>query len=102
MKSKLQNEIKNGPLNEMAELLMVKDYEKLKANRGRANKNWVKSLLVMRGIRQKDIALKYGIAPSDLNRVIHGFAKTLHIRQKIATELGMTFGEVWGEKGQMG
>ena len=57
----------------------------------------VHALLVAKGIKQKDIALKYGIAASDLNRVVHRLTRTLHIRQKIASELGMNFVEVWGE-----
>jgi hypothetical protein len=57
----------------------------------------VQALLILKNIRQKDLAKKYFIHPSVLNRVIKGRRKTHHVRQAIANELNMGFQEVWGE-----
>jgi len=55
----------------------------------------VHALLILRGIKQVDIARKHFLNSADINRVIHGRRKTAHIRKIIATELGMLVDEIW-------
>ena len=55
----------------------------------------IKALLLARGIRQKDIALRHGIPASDLNRVIMGIRRTQKIREIIAAELKVDVKALW-------
>ena len=51
--------------------------------------NTIKALLALRNLSQTDIAKKYSISPSDLNKVISGKRKTSRIRFILANELGV-------------
>ena len=62
--------------------------------------NLIKALLLARGLRQKDIALKHEIPASDLNRVIMGIRRTRHIRLVIAAELNVDVRTLWPEEGE--
>lgn len=57
--------------------------------------NLIKALMLARGLRQKDIALKYEIPASDLNRVIMGIRRTRRIREVIAKELQVSITTLW-------
>ena len=62
--------------------------------------NLIKALMLARGLRQKDIAMKYEIPASDLNRVIMGTRHTRHIREVIALELKVDIKVLWPEEGE--
>jgi lambda repressor-like predicted transcriptional regulator len=55
----------------------------------------VRALLVMRGIKQTELAIRCGVGRAELNKVVNGVRKTTHIRQAIAKELGLTIEELW-------
>ncbi len=58
----------------------------------------VYTLLAARRIRQTDLARKIHVAKADLNKVIHRKRQTLHIRKKVADELGFSYAHLWGRK----
>ena len=49
----------------------------------------IKALLALKNVSQQDIAKKYGISASDLNKVIQFKRRTNKIRKVIAFELGV-------------
>jgi hypothetical protein len=58
----------------------------------------VRALLVARNIKQVDIAERYNFGRAEVNKVINGKRKTLRIREAIASELGMSVDELWGQR----
>jgi lambda repressor-like predicted transcriptional regulator len=57
----------------------------------------VRALLVAHNIKQSDIAKKYFLHPSSVNRVIQGRIKTPYIRKIIAQVLGKEPQELWND-----
>jgi len=57
--------------------------------------SFVKSLLIARDVKGKDIARKYGFHVSEVSKVIRGERKTYTIRKAIANELGITPDVLW-------
>lgn len=51
--------------------------------------NTIKAMLVLKNISQKEIAVKNGIWPTDLCKVIQGKRNTPKIREVLAKELGI-------------
>ena len=49
----------------------------------------IKALMTIRGISQVALARKHGLQRSEVSRVISGDRRTKHIRNTIATELGV-------------
>lgn len=52
-------------------------------------------LLVVRRIKQINIAKKYNFGVAEVNKVVHGRRRTRRIREAIAQELGFAVEELW-------
>jgi transcriptional regulator with XRE-family HTH domain len=78
--------------------MKIMDQEKISAPNLMGNMELsVRALLVAHNIKQLDLAKKYFVHPSTINRVIQGKRKTHYIRQIIAQELGKKVEDLWGK-----
>jgi len=55
----------------------------------------IHALLVVRRIKQINIAKKYNFGVAEVNKVIHGQRRTRRIREAIARELGLSVEQLW-------
>jgi DNA-binding Xre family transcriptional regulator len=55
----------------------------------------LRALLIERNIKQIDIARKYFIDPSEVNKVVLGKRSTPRIREAIAKELHLNPQDIW-------
>jgi lambda repressor-like predicted transcriptional regulator len=55
----------------------------------------LKSLLILCGVNQRELALRAGCQQSDISKVVKGVRKTRRIREAIAEQLGLTPEELW-------
>lgn len=60
--------------------------------------NYVKSLLVLHGIKQKDIAEELGFkSPRAVSLTLNGSKTSMRVKTAIARKLNMPFEKLWGE-----
>jgi lambda repressor-like predicted transcriptional regulator len=57
---------------------------------------FVKGLLVMHGIKRRDLAKEMGIHESVVCHVLAGRKESLRVEKNIARALNMSFEKVWG------
>ncbi|MGE5606276.1 MAG: helix-turn-helix domain-containing protein [Bacteroidota bacterium] len=55
----------------------------------------IKALLMLKNIKQKDIALELDVTEGAVSQVIYGSATARRIRQAIAEKLGKSESELW-------
>lgn len=61
------------------------------------NRNYVKALLVLKGISIKEIAKELGVSHAAVSRVVYGHTISRKIRQAIADKLRMPYDKLWGK-----
>jgi lambda repressor-like predicted transcriptional regulator len=55
----------------------------------------VKSLLILKGIKIKDIAEMAGVKPDTVSVVLGGYGTSQNVKETIAKALKMPFNELW-------
>jgi transcriptional regulator with XRE-family HTH domain len=58
--------------------------------------NEIKSLMILKGIKQTDIATKLSIRKSSVSNTISGRRSTPRIRKAVAEALGEDYLKLWG------
>jgi lambda repressor-like predicted transcriptional regulator len=58
---------------------------------------YVRGLLAMHNIRNRQLARHLGVTDTCVGRVLSGRAKSRRVQQAVAEFLDMTFEEVWGK-----
>ena len=59
--------------------------------------SYVRSLLVRRKIRNKDVAEQACVTASCVSRVLHNHAESRNVKQVVADLLGMKYEKLWGK-----
>lgn len=60
--------------------------------------SYVKGLLAMHRIKNRQIALSLGVCDAAVGRVLSGRMKSRRIQEAVAGSLNMDYEAVWGEK----
>ncbi len=60
--------------------------------------NKIKAMMVERGIKYKEIAIKAGVSPETVYVVLNGHGKSMRIQKVIADVLGLPYERLWGKK----
>lgn len=61
----------------------------------RMKPNEIRSLLILKGVRQRKIARELGITPQTVCCVIAGKTRSRRVREAIAKAIGKSYLEVW-------
>ena len=59
--------------------------------------NYLRSLLVLNGIRNKDLQEMLGVSDAFVSMLLHGKTKSLRAQKFIAKLLNMPYEDLWGE-----
>lgn len=57
----------------------------------------IKSIMVLKGIKQSDIAAQNGVTQGAISLVINGQLLSPHLREAIAKALDTDYEELWGK-----
>jgi transcriptional regulator with XRE-family HTH domain len=66
--------------------------------RGQTNFYFMRGLLVMRRIKNRQIAEATGVSDTHVCKILAGVRKNRAVQQYIADALGMSFDELWSTK----
>lgn len=58
----------------------------------------IKALMILKGIKIKDIAAELKVSSAAVSRVIQGKSVSIRIRELIAKKVGMSIEELWRKK----
>lgn len=56
---------------------------------------YIRALLVLAGVKNKDLVSLLSVSPQTINRVLYGKAKSRRVQQAVADLLNRSFEELW-------
>ncbi|MCL4492520.1 MAG: helix-turn-helix domain-containing protein [Nitrospirae bacterium] len=59
--------------------------------------NKIKAMMVERGIKYKEIAVRAGVSPETVYVVLNGHGKSKRIQKAIADIIGLPYERLWGK-----